>query len=191
MAYKFFTATGEIYRLMLHRLCPPGSIWLKNEDPDRRWAKLLYGLGDEMSRAHNRANDLIVEMDPRTTTELIDAWERVAGLPDPLAPAPTVLADRRLALHARVTAYGGQAVAYFIAVAANIGVTITITEPGLTVDIAWAHWWWIHAPSVVTRFRVGVGRVGDPLIAVSALGLRMYALMQRIKPEHTITMLLD
>jgi hypothetical protein len=46
-------------------------------------------------------------MDPRTTTELIADWERIAGLPDPCADtAPSTIEGRRAAVTARIIARG-------------------------------------------------------------------------------------
>lgn len=186
-----WTATAEAYRDALFRLCPPGNIWVSNQEPDTRWAQLLLAIGAEFARLHNRGLDLIVDMDPRTTeADFIDAYERNAGLPDPFAPVPTVLADRRDALHAQITAFGGQNPTYFINVAANLGVTITITEPGFAV-IAWAHYWMVHAPAEITRARAGEARAGEPLSTYSDLGQQLIAFLERIKPKHTIIIWLD
>ena len=70
------------------------------------FGQLAEAIAIEFARIDARAVDLLAEMDPRTTTELIADWERVCGLPDPCAAAPTTLADRRAAVTARLLARG-------------------------------------------------------------------------------------
>jgi uncharacterized protein YmfQ (DUF2313 family) len=63
-------------------------------------------------------------MDPRSTTELIADWERIAGLPDPCANvAPTTLEGRRAAVVARIIARGagGPSVPFLIDVIVALG----------------------------------------------------------------------
>lgn len=48
------------------------------------------------------------ELDPRTTTELINRWERLCGLPDECIPAGTqTLRQRQQRLDAKVNPAGG------------------------------------------------------------------------------------
>lgn len=48
------------------------------------------------------------ELDPRTTTELINRWERLCGLPDECIPAGTqTLRQRQQRLDAKVNLAGG------------------------------------------------------------------------------------
>jgi uncharacterized protein YmfQ (DUF2313 family) len=70
------------------------------------FAQVAEAIAIEFDRVDARAEALLLEMDPRTTTELIEDWERVCGLPDPCAEAPTILADRRAAVTARLLARG-------------------------------------------------------------------------------------
>lgn len=134
------------YRDMLARILPPGIIW--DRQVDRRLMRFLHAIGDEGDRVDLRVVTLVEEMDPRTSTELLDAWERVLGLPDPCLSAaaiPTTLADRRLFAYAKLISSGGHTAAYFIEIAAGLGVSITIDE----------------TPFV--PFRAGLGRCGEPL----------------------------
>lgn len=120
---------------------PRGEVWARPEGST--WQRLLLGLAGELSRAAGRALDLEREIDPRTTIELIPEWEEFLGLPDPCAgPAPDLL-TRRAAVVAKLLDGGGATAAYLIALAARLGYLVTIHE---------------HKP-----FRMGVGRMGDPL----------------------------
>ncbi|MBM6414851.1 YmfQ family protein, partial [Lacticaseibacillus paracasei] len=74
-----------------------------------------------------RDNQLIVEANPSTTTELLPEWEETMGLPDPCAgPAPTI-DQRRAQVLARFANSGGQSIPFFIAYALTLGYAITIT----------------------------------------------------------------
>jgi uncharacterized protein YmfQ (DUF2313 family) len=86
-------------------LLPSGAAWPRAADSVS--TELARGLTKEFERVDERAAQLLLEMDPRTTTELIDDWERVTGLPDPCAPsAPTTLEARRAVVVARLLARG-------------------------------------------------------------------------------------
>jgi len=171
-------ATGADYQNLLRRLLPPGLFFRRLGG---KFNDALLGLGDELARVHNRANDLCDEADPRTADETLAAWERLLNLPSPCNPYPPATdADRRLVIHARLTATGGVNEAYFIELAENIGATaVTITYP--------------YKP-----FRCGVSRCGEALGPVGAnfvwqlnctlaAALRPYleCLMAATKPAHT------
>lgn len=83
---------------------PRGAAW--NFLAGTVYSQVANAIAIEFTRVDGRAVDLLAEMDPRTTTELIADWERVCGLPDPCASAPITLADRRAAVTARLVARG-------------------------------------------------------------------------------------
>ena len=63
------------YVQLLSALLPPGPAW-SSEDV------AIKGAAPSLLRVHQRAEDLMLELDPRTTTELINRWEKCCGLPD-------------------------------------------------------------------------------------------------------------
>ena len=71
---------------------------------------------------------LLVETDPRYTADMLPDWERNFGLPDPCVPITLSIPERRVALVNRMTTEGGQSVAFFTALAATLGYTVTIKE---------------------------------------------------------------
>jgi uncharacterized protein YmfQ (DUF2313 family) len=93
------------YTEKLKELLPPGKAWTRSTTSTAH--ALHTALAKSFGRVVDRAADLLLEMDPRTVTEMIADWERVYGLPDACAVAPTTLADRRAALTARVISRGG------------------------------------------------------------------------------------
>jgi len=145
---QYATKTPEQYRKQLVGILPHGKFWggaagLSADTyadgyskPNTRLGRFLMACADSFTALHNKALEVLDEMDPRTTTDMLDAWERNYGLPDPCSPAPTTDSDRQDALWGKVRANGGQTIAYYTEVAAAHGCTITIDEPGL-VDAVW------------------------------------------------------
>lgn len=140
-------STTSTFASLLRRLSPKGAIWASET-----WRELVTGLAADWSRVNNRFRDLVDEADVRTTDEMVDAWERVYGLPDRCSSSPpTTLADRRLALAAKAAGVGGQSEQYLIDVAAAAGETITITTYtpflfGVSEfgDLMYDAWWAFH-----------------------------------------------
>jgi uncharacterized protein YmfQ (DUF2313 family) len=145
------------YLSQLQALLPPGVAL--SVGADGVLTDLLRALADELARVDGRGEVLIAEADPRTTSELLADWERVAGLPDPCTGPLATLQERRAALVVKLTATGGASPAYFVAVAAAIGYAITITERPEGPNT-----WRVNAPAVtVTTFKAGQNAAGDPL----------------------------
>ena len=183
------------YLRQLQALLPSGPAW--PTDDDATLTRLLGALATELARVDGRAQQLVEEADPRTVAELFADWERVAGLPDPcvLAFGETQSSvQRRTALVARLTMQGGQSPAYFIAIAASLGYTVTITEfrpfragqsrAGDTVATNWQFAWQVNAPlNTVTPFRAGNAVAGDPINSWGNKALE--CVLSRFKPAHT------
>jgi uncharacterized protein YmfQ (DUF2313 family) len=105
------------------------------------------GVAASIQVLHARACDLLVrESDPGQKVELLAAWERAYGLPDHCSPLNATIQDRQAALVARIASRGEQWIAHYVAVAAALGYTITITE--------------------FRQFGVGKSRVGDRCAAI-------------------------
>jgi len=182
------------YLANLQALLPQGFAWPRAQDA--ALTRLLLAWADELARLDNRAVDLIEEADPRTTGELFGDWERLAGLPDACVLAYGVTqtaAQRRDALLAKLTARGGQSAAYYIALAARLGYTITISEhKTYTVrskvndplnDLPWRFVFTVHAPlNTVRRFTVK-SAVNEPLAGWGNELLE--CVISRLKPAHT------
>lgn len=135
---------GQFFRLL-----PKGRAW--RVTPDTVMGKLLAAFAEGAAAFDQRLLDLIEEADPRTTTEMVDAWERFVGLPDGCTGALTDIDDRRAAIWQKLTSQGGQSRSYFIEVAARLGyvVTIQVFEPlyctglcdGTVFDESWRFVW--------------------------------------------------
>lgn len=160
---------------------------------------LLKAMAEELSRIDVRAvRDLLNEVDPQRTNELLADWERVCGLPDPCLGTTGTLSDRRENVINKLSSRGGQSAAYFIQVAAAIGFTITITNsfPQFKAGISkagdpltngpWIYAWAVNTPEadIVDGFRAGHSAAGDPLSTSRADALE--CVITRLKPAHTV-----
>lgn len=184
--------TATAFASALDALRPRGVVW--SEDPETPLRKLFDGLAEEHARVAGRAEDLREEAQPATTDELIDDWERVAGLPDACAIVPVTLTDRRIALIARLSEVGEPTPAALIAaVETATGVLVEIEEPaallcgvGSCGDSVWGNGWEhafiVHAGSTTVEHLV----CGDPLGPLATWGdARIECITERRKPAHT------
>lgn len=103
---------------------------------------------------------LMRELDPRTTTELINRWERLCGLPDECIPAGTqTLRQRQQRLDAKVNLAGGINEDFYLAQLAALGrpdATITrydkstFTCSSACTDAVnvpeWRYYWQVNMP---------------------------------------------
>jgi uncharacterized protein YmfQ (DUF2313 family) len=185
--------TSDDYTRALQAHLPRGRVWPR--EPDATLTKSIKGLAPSSAALNARANQLLVDAFPSTTTELLPEWEATLGLPDPCAgPSPTIEL-RRAQVVARFIGDGGQSVPYYVNFAAALGYTITITEfaPfhfGMTFGMPlcgpdWAHAWRVDGPIfTIERFELGVSEFGEPFAFWSNNVLQCE--LQRIAPAHTI-----
>lgn len=187
------TASADDYTHQLEQLLPIGPAWPREGDSPT--ARAFPPVGDTMAAAHGRLNQLIEEADARTTSELLDDFERVVGLPDPCLDPPTSTAERRRRVVQRLTYQGGQSAAFFI------GVLTALGYPGATVTEyrpfranskcnaplnqgGWRYGWTVHVPdSVNVKPMTCTGRCNDPLASWGNPGLE--CLLAVHKPAHT------
>lgn len=134
--------TAQDFTQSLLGLMPRGLVW--NPDIQGVQAETLALCAPTIQRVWNRATNLLVDAFPSTTYELLAEWENTLGLPDSCTGQLPTIQQRVQAVVAKLLAGGGQSVAYFISIAATLGLTISIQQ---------------YAPS-----RVGVMKMGDPLM---------------------------
>jgi uncharacterized protein YmfQ (DUF2313 family) len=148
------------------------------------------------SRLQVRLNDLIAQIFPCSTVELLPEWEASLGLPDPCTgPLPTTQ-QRTAAVCGKFAGRGGASRAYFERLAASLGFEIEIetyapfeasrNRAGDPVyDEKWAYAWRIiAAPVQVVYFRASEGTAGDPLATWGNQLLECE--INRVKPAHTV-----
>lgn len=185
--------TSDDFYNQLQDLLPPGPAWDVEQSVNAK--QLLLAWATEFARVQADIDRLIDETDPRTTSDLLPDYERIFGLPtDCTAGTDLTLQQRRAALVSQMTSTGGQSRAYFIALAAAVGYTITITEfrphtvmSDVTVPIygiEWAHIWQVNnSNNPPPQYLTVQGAVNEPL-AVWA-GNLLTCLFNRLKPAHT------
>lgn len=184
--------TADDYLSQLQALLPRGAAWTREEEANV--TLYLLAVADELARVDGRASILIDESDPRTTSEMLTDWERALGLPDPCITIAQTVTQRRLAVLNKLTTIGGQSRAYFIALAATLGQTITITEfhPWHVNDhvneningLDWRFAWQVNGvENPVTYWKV-TDAVNDPLAVWDNVALE--CMFNRLKPLHTI-----
>lgn len=187
-------AIPEHYRDQLRRLLPPGLIW-----PDSRsnLSSLFLALAPALSNVHNRLLELIEEVDPRTSTELVDEWIRALGLPDPCLELPPTLQERRDLIVEKLASGGGQDRQFYIDLATRLGYAITITEfkpfecnKGVCGDQVGGqdsdrfYWRVTVADPRITWFRAGESRIGDRL-GLIARAEDLECILEFAKPAHS------
>lgn len=183
------------YLAQAQALLPPGPAWPR--DDQAYITRLLRGLSAEFERVEDRASRLIDEADPRTTSELLLDWERVAGLPDGCVVDDGVsqsTEQRRAALVSRLTMQGAQTLQYFQALAASLGYTVTVSEfpvYDVTDDVsasingsAWAHAWQVRSVLNQPVYFLVTSTVADALGAWSNVALE--CVLNRFKPAHSV-----
>jgi uncharacterized protein YmfQ (DUF2313 family) len=128
MSDRHIRRAGSDYRDAFLELLPQGQAWPKHSIDSVLW-QACDGLNNYWGYVDGRAADLLeTESDPRKTVELLPDWEHNFGLPDPCYTAPQTIAERQIALVARMTLYGSQSREFYINFAAFLGYTLTITE---------------------------------------------------------------
>lgn len=185
---------GDQYAAQLDALLPQGFAWPRETDAGMR--ALTRGLAEELARVDLRGDDLLREVLPDTTVEMLFDWERAAGLPDPCVTTAQTLQERRSALLSRLTSAGGQSREFFIQLAESLGFTITISEfrpfrTGIShagdalYGDDWLFAWQINAPeTTIIEFRSGLSAAGEPLRKWGNELLE--CVFSRIKPAQTV-----
>jgi len=130
----------EKYTGVLRKLFPRGKAWneLRRDD-----LGLLSGMAVELTRLDERAKDLLEEIDPRTSTELLEDWEELLGIPDECTMSLTDINERRAQAGQKLAAQGGMTKSFYEGVAERLGFDAIVTD--------------------YRAFRVGKSRVGERL----------------------------
>ena len=172
MAAPLFSVSD--YVGALQALLPRGLAWPR--DASSGQTALLTGLAPSLNRINADAIQLLVDAFPATVDAMLPEWNATLGLPGATGYTGSDLPTQQAQVVTSLTDSGGQSAAYFIGLAARLGLTITISgyrpwNVDSTVDapiygLDWAHAW-----------RVSSTLPGD----YSAL----HALFERYKPAHT------
>lgn len=175
------------YARAIRKLLPPGKAF--DFPAEDEASKTLDALAEEAARIEERGQDLLNELDPRNTFEMLDSWERLLGIPDECTPEgddPTI-GQRRQRILQKLTTGGGQSKAFYKLIAAQLGYDITALDVVNFTDFrtglstvgqplsnstdgddevtGWPYTFQIKAPATfVRRFTVGQSTVGERLV---------------------------
>lgn len=123
--------TTENYRLQLVSLLPRGTIWEQAFSDESVMGQLMTAMADSLSRADDKAEQLIEEADPRQTTLLFRQWLSVWGVPsDCIRAFVESLTDEKLRqiLVKKIQGVGLSSRAFLIGLAAEMGAEASIEE---------------------------------------------------------------
>ncbi|AAW62088.1 Bacteriophage tail protein [Gluconobacter oxydans 621H] len=188
--------SADDFRQAVLRLLPKGAIW--SRDPSALPSRLAGIWGKTFQRNSQAADNLLTEVFPLTTTELLPEWEETTGLPDPCAGDSPTISQRRGQVVARLTDSGGSSIDYFVAFAETLGFEISIVQhaparvgmlragdPLYSED--WAFAWTVSAPGyTIDYFRADTGAAGEPLAIWGNAVLRCE--IESRAPAHTIVL---
>lgn len=184
------------YEQMLGALLPRGPAW-DASDP------LLLGYAPVLSRAHAHGDALMLEIDPRSVTELIDRYEGITGLPDSCTPTGTqTLQQRRQRLDAKINLAGGINEAFYRAQLDALGYTdATITrypKSSFTCNSVctdslysdeWRYYWRVNIPeSVQIKPMTCIGDCTDSILTWGDTVVE--CVLSKLAPSHTYVIFL-
>lgn len=183
--------TNDDYIRLLSALLPPGPAWSAS-DPS------IAGAAPSLTRVHQRADALMRELDPRTTTELINRWERLCGLPDECIPAGTqTLRQRQQRLDAKVNLAGGINENFYLAQLAALGrpdATITrydkstFTCSSACTDAVnapeWRYYWQVNMPAATNTTWMTCGDPCDSALRIWGDTV-VECVLNKLCPSHT------
>lgn len=183
------------YTEALLTILPRGRVWPK--DPGTVQHAVAEALAGTYERLDARAQTLLVDAFPTTTLELLPEWEASLGLPDPCEGDGQGLEQRRGQIVSRLTSAGGQSVAYFLGVVAQLGYTgaeITQYAPFRTdrsatdfplYSEAWAFAWTLNLPDLrVFYFQTDISATDEALVII-ANGVAT-CVINALAPAHTV-----
>lgn len=116
----------ERYYQLLVNLLPIGRLWDTRNQPVFR--SLIESIANELCRVDERVDAMLRESDPRLTTELIDDWERLVGLPDECTPIDFSLSGRRAQVAQKYTNVGGLSADFYEKLGLQLGQKIAVKD---------------------------------------------------------------
>lgn len=121
----------------LARHLPTGVAWLAFRTPGKQASKLIAAISGVFQDAWAFLCKMTRELDPRTTEELIDNWERAVSMPDACWPKAGTLQERRDQVMFRLAMRRWTTAQDWHDLAEIFGLTIAIT-PG----------WYVQRPAL-------------------------------------------
>ena len=114
----------EKYLDLLINLLPKGRLWQPKAQPVLK--ALLRSWASEFCRVEDAVTAMLRDVDPRTTVDLLEDWERVLGLPDECTPENQTELERINQVTQKFTNVGGLSKEFFEFLGTQLGFDITI-----------------------------------------------------------------
>lgn len=176
------------YKNLILALMPRGKLW--NREPGSRMDQVADGTGRELQRVDVRSDDLLVELRPGTTTEMIDEHEEDLGMPyDFMSPLGFDSLEWRRSINLNhYIRLGGQSAAFFRALAAEFEYDISIYDlDGHEWLTVWNEWLaFLHHRDRFNTINLtsGIGWTGDSIVRVP-YSEPIWKLFDLWRPFHT------
>jgi len=147
------------YQKIFYILLPTGPLWPEQDGDSPNWDMLASALSLELARIDEQALELVDEAIPDATSytypvELLEAWERVAGLPDQYTPTGQTITQRIQALIAKLRGPGAPTLAKIENIVEPYSIDYAVFDGYRLVDsfaqsVGGAQWWYGGGATVV------------------------------------------
>ena len=183
----------DAYREQIHALLPAGRAW--PEEADTTLDALVRAMAAQVAEVDRSASNLLTEILPNTTFNLLPDWERVAGLPDICSVLGSTITIRRASLLEKLVTKPNLNVTEFERIGRTFGATITVEELDQaradaivnldTADGRWRFVWWIGIPlSADLRYLRMTSRVNERF-ATFDRNTELECRLENAAPAHT------
>ena len=183
----------DAYREQIHALLPAGRAW--PEEADTTLDALVRAMAAQVAEVDRSASNLLADILPSTTFNLLPDWERVAGLPDICSVLGSSITIRRASLLENLVTKPTLHVTEFERIGRTFGTIITVEEldqaradaiAGLdTTNGKWRFVWWIGIPlSADLRYLRMTSRVNERF-ATFDRNTEMECRLENAAPAHT------
>ena len=163
------------YVSAMQALYPRGLVWPR--DPSATLTAALQGLAPVYYRTNASAVALLIVAFPATVDDLLPEWNETLGLPGIFGYTGTDLPTQQAQVVSALTDSGGQSEAYFVALAASLGLTITINgfrATRVNDPVTWP----LYGPAWASVWRVKATLDADYSV--------LQAIFPKYAPAHTI-----
>ena len=183
---------AEAYLGQLQALLPQGRAWTRR--PDAVLTRLLAAEADELADVDLAATQLLDEIRPDTTFDMLSDWERVVGLPDACSDPDAGIFQRRAAVLERLVAQPTLNPSDYVALGRKFGVGLTVVEhdqvradaiAGLdTSGGKWVFVWWISIDDDGIQYFDTLSETETPLVEFDRSN-ELECRLRKAAPAHT------
>ena len=190
--------TRDAYRDQIHALLPAGRAW--PEEADTTLDDLVQAIAVAFAEIDLNDANLLDEIRPSTTFDLLPEWERVAGLPDSCSVLGSTAAVRRASLLEKLVTKPSLHPSEFERIGRTFGVDITVSDLDQSraetwaaaqmpaVDVTNGKWrfiWFITIPTSADVQRLNTLSDVDTAFLSVQRNTEMECRLQKANPAHT------